>query len=489
MTTLSSPDPGPALTVIAEAPSPTLLRRLLPELEQGIDARVCIVGGYVRDLLLGRPADTDVDVVVEEGDAAVAAEWLRQRWDKRARVVAFERFGTAQIAFLVPGKDRFTVEFVRARAEAYSPESRKPTVRAGSMEEDAQRRDFTVNALLLDSQGVVLDPTNRGLDDLRAGTLQTPLEPAETFSEDPLRMLRAARFVAQLEFQLGEGVEAAMAAMAHRLAIVSPERVRDELLKLLLAPRPALGMRILERTGLLHEIAPELAAMAGVAQGGYHVGDVFEHTCLALDSAPRRRLVRLGVLFHDVGKPPTAAVGPDGPTFHRHAQVGAAIAESVMRRLRFSGNEIDVVRQLVQLHMRPIQYRSDWADSAIRRLWHAAGELSPDLMALARADTEASSYPGLDLLAELESRLTAVGEAHPQGMRPALGGEQLMKAFQLPPGPWIGRAQEVLLEAAMEGQLTAPDEASDGSAAIDHLEGCRASWQPRPGEPGASGRE
>lgn len=485
MTTLSSPEPPP-VELLPETPSPAALRHLLPELEQGVGARICIVGGYVRDLLMGRPSETDVDVVVEQGSAEGAAEWLRRRWDRRARVVAFERFGTAQIAFLVPGKDRFTVEFVKARAEAYSPESRKPTVRAGTMAEDALRRDFTLNALMLDSSGTVLDPTQLGLQDLRLGLLRTPLPPAETFSEDPLRMLRAARFAAQLGFQLAPRVEEAMTQMAPRLSIVSPERVRDELVKLLVAPRPASGLRILQRTRLLAEISRELDAMVGVEQGGYHVGDVFEHTCLALDAAQQERVVRLGVLFHDVGKPATAQAGPEGPTFLRHPQVGAALAEEVMRRLRFSGAEIDAVRQLVLLHMRPIQYRSEWADSAVRRLWHAAGELTPQLMALARADTEGSSYPGLAQLTELEARLAAVGEAHPQGIRPPVGGEQLKKAFQLPAGPWIGRAQAALLEAVLEDQLLPAEDPRAELAAIEYLESCSEVWQPRPGEPGAT---
>ena len=488
MTTLSSPR-TPAVQLLPEIPSALALRRLLPELEQAVGARVCIVGGYVRDLLMGRPAETDTDVVVEQGSAEAAAEWLRQRWDRRATVVAFERFGTAQVAFLVPEKGRFTVEFVKARAEAYSPESRKPTVRAGTMEEDARRRDFTLNALMLDSSGVVLDPTESGLADLRRGLLRTPLAAGETFSEDPLRMLRAARFVAQLEFQLAPGVESAMTEMAPRLAIVSPERIRDELLKLLLAGRPSLGMRILERTRLLAEISPELAAMAGVEQGGYHVGDVFEHTCLALDAAPKERLVRLAVLFHDVGKPPTAASSPAGPTFIRHPQIGAEIAGATMRRLRFSGAETDAVRQLVLLHMRPIQYSSEWADSAVRRLWHAAGDRVTELMALARADTEGSSYPGVDQLAELETRLAQVAEANPQGIRPPMGGDQLKQAFLLPAGPWIGRAQEVLLEAVMEGVLPPPEAPSVEQAAVAHLERHREDWRPRPGEPGADSVE
>lgn len=484
MTTLTSPE-APRAELLHEVPSAAALRRLLPELEQATGARVCIVGGYVRDLLMGRAMENDVDVVVEQGSAEEAAEWLRQRWDRRARVVAFERFGTAQIAFSVAGRPRFTVEFVKARAEAYSPESRKPTVRSGTIEEDALRRDFTLNALLLDSGGVVVDPTGMGLEDLRLGLLRTPLPPAETFSEDPLRMLRAARFVSQLEFDLAPGVEDAMAEMAPRISIVSPERIRDELLKLLVAPRPSLGLRILQRTHLLAQFAPEIDAMAGVHQGGYHVGDVFVHTSLGLDAASPERLVRLGVLFHDIGKPVTAAPGPDGPTFLRHAQVGAELAEAVMRRLRFSGAEIEAVRQLTLLHMRPIQYRADWADSAVRRLWHAAGDLLPVLMAVARADTQASSYPGLAELEELERRLAAVAEANPTGIRPPLGGDQLKQAFHLPPGPWIGRAHAALLEAVMEGQLLRPGETGADQAAIEFLEARRASWWPRSGEPGA----
>lgn len=486
LTTLSSPESAPGTDVIGEVPTGAALRRLLPELEAGIGARACIVGGFVRDLLLGRPADTDIDLVVEGGTAEAAAEWLRRRWDLRARVVSFERFGTAQIAFTSPRAGRLTLEFVKARAEAYSPDSRKPEVRAGTLEEDAERRDFTVNALLLDSRGEVLDPTGQGLDDLRSRVLRTPLPPLATFSEDPLRMLRAARFVSQLEFRLAPGVEQAMGAMAPRLAIVSPERIRDELLKLLLAARPSSGLRLLNHTGLLAEFLPEVAAMTGVEQGGYHLGDVFEHTCLSLDAAPQRRIVRLAVLFHDVGKPPTVAVGPNGPTFLGHPQEGAAIAEAAMRRLRFSGAEIEAVRQLVLLHMRPIQYSSEWADSAVRRLWTAAGELLPDLLALARADTKGSSFPGLDQLSELEGRLAKVSVENPHGIRSPLDGQQVKRIFELPAGPWVGRAQKLLIEAMIEGVLPPSDQPDAERAAEEYLKQCRQTWWPVTGEPGAS---
>jgi len=484
MTTSSLPDPSSRVRPVPEVPSAAGLRRLLPEMERAIGARTCLVGGFVRDLLMGRQDQSDVDVVVERGRAETAAEWLRQRWDRRARVVAFERFGTAQVAFLLPGGERFTVEFVRARSEAYVPESRKPTVRAGTLAEDARRRDFTFNALLLDGEGRIGDPTGLGLDDLRQGVLRTPLPPGETFSEDPLRMLRAARFVAQLEFRLAAGLEEAMAEMAVRLGIVSPERVRDELVKLLVAPRPDLGLSILLRTGLLSQVSPELAAMAGVDQSGYHLGDVFEHTCLALRVAVPDRTVRLAVLFHDVGKPVTVQAAPEGPTFHGHPQAGAELAEAVMRRLRFSGAEIEAVGRLVLLHMRPIQYSSEWADSAVRRLWHAAGELLPELLALARADTQGSSFPGLEQLVELELRLAAVAQEHPGGMRPPLGGEQLKRAYSLPAGPWVGRAQKVLLEAVMEGELSGGEDPGAGAAALQLLELRRPDWQPRSGEPG-----
>jgi poly(A) polymerase len=482
---LSSPETAPGSELIVETPSGPALRRLLPELEAGIGTRVCIVGGFVRDLLLGRRADTDIDIVVEGASAEAAAEWLRRRWDRRARVVSFERFGTAQIAFASPLVGRLTLEFVRARAEAYSPESRKPEVRAGTIEEDAERRDFTINALLLDSRGEVLDPTGQGLEDLRLRILRTPLPPLETFSEDPLRMLRAVRFVSQLGFELAPGVEEAITAMAPRLAIVSPERIRDELVKLLLAARPSSGMRILNRTGLLAQFLPEVAVMTGVEQRGYHLGDVFEHTCLALDAASPRRIVRLAVLFHDVGKPLTVAAGPNGPTFLGHPQAGAAIVEAAMARLRFSGAEIEAVRQLVLLHMRPIQYSSQWADSAVRRLWHAAGRLLPDLLAVARADTEASSFPGLDQLVELEGRLATVAVEHPQGIRAPLDGEQLKRIFELPAGPWVGRAQKLLIEAIMEGDLHPSDQSDAERAATEYLRRHSQNWWPQPGKPGA----
>ena len=464
-------------------PSARALRAELAPMEAEIGSPVWIVGGYVRDLLLGRPEASDVDLVLESAAAREGGEWLRRRWRRPEPVVAFERFGTAQVSFAVGAGSRFTVELVRARREAYLPHSRKPDVEVATLAEDASRRDFTINTLLLGSQGQVLDPTGRGLEDLRQGVLRTPLDPSATFSEDPLRMLRAARFCAQLGFRLDPGVEAGMRESATRIRIVSVERVRDELLKLLLAPRAADGLRLLLATGLLAETAPEVARMAGVEQGGYHLGDVFEHSVLAVERAPATRVLRLAALLHDVGKPPTAAPSPTGPTFHRHQQVGAEITRQLLRRLRLANAEVERVAGLVELHMHPIQYRTEWADSAVRRLWHRAGDLLPELLQLARADTLASSYPGTGQLEELERRLEQVAQQNPGGLRPLLGGAQLKAWKGWPDGPWIGRAQRLLVEAAVQGELGA-DRGDSEQAAREYLEARLGDWRPRPGERG-----
>ncbi|MHB1576168.1 MAG: CCA tRNA nucleotidyltransferase [Candidatus Dormibacteria bacterium] len=480
------PERRPGVEVLPETPSAEGLLDLLPAMEAALGTRACLVGGYPRDLLMGRASSPDVDVVLEQVDAELGARWLRSSWGRRGKVVSFERYGTAQIAFPIGAGDRFTVEFVRARSEAYSPESRKPTVSPGTMEEDVLRRDFTINTLLLSAQGELLDPTGLGLADIRRRLLRTPLAPRLTFEEDPLRMLRAVRFASQLDFELAPGVEEAIQEAAPRLRIVSRERVREELLKLLMGQRPSRGMELLHRTGLLLEISPELEQMSGVEQGGYHLGDVLQHTALALDLSAPSRQVRLAVLFHDVGKPSTRQPAPGGPTFRGHAQVGAGMARDVLRRLRFSAAETAQVARLVELHMRPIQYHSDWADSAVRRLWRDADDLIWDLLELARADTKASSYPGTAELEELEGRLREVAADHPGGLRPPLGGNPLKEHFSLGDGPWIRRAQSQLVEAVLEGRLQPRDGEVAKPDALRLLEEDRDSWWPRPGEAGSS---
>ncbi len=449
-------------------------------MEAALGGRARIVGGHVRDLLLGRDHESDVDVVVEGVDAEAAAAWLRRHWRRPEPVVAFERFGTAQLACRTRAGP-MTVEVVRARSEAYRPESRKPTVRPGTLAEDVWRRDFTVNTLLLDGHGVVTDVTGRGLADGFAHRLRTPLAPLATFAEDPLRMLRAARFAAQLGFEVDRPVLQAMAAARDRLRIVSSERVRDELLKILATPRPSIGLRCLEATGLLAVVLPELQATVGVEQGGHHVGDVFVHSLLAVDLAPPDRLTRIAALLHDVGKPATAAHVGGRWTFHGHAQAGATLAAALGRRLRLPHQEADDVARLVALHMRPIQYRRDWDDRAVRRLWHDAGPLLPALLAVARADTKASRFPSLEDLDDLARRLETVAAALPPTVRSPLDGHRLKQRFGFGDGPWIGRAQQRLVDAVVDGRI-APGDASAAEALLD---ADPADWAPRRGERGA----
>jgi poly(A) polymerase len=416
-----------------------------------------LVGGFVRDRLLGR-ASRDIDVVVvgEGAEALLSRLSSRLGW---SRPKLLEHFGTLHVR-----GDDFVVEGVRARRERYDPESRKPVgVEPGTLEEDIWRRDFTVNALCQDFSGRVLDITGRGLDDLHAGVLRTPLDPAETFSEDPLRMFRGARFVAQLGFRLADGVLEAMRAEAGRARILSVERIHDELARLLVSPHPRAGIEVLHRGGLLAVVLPELEAMAGVEQSGYHVYDVFDHTVHALEAAPPDLVTRLAALLHDVGKPPTHAVAEDGRhTFHDHPQQGAEMAEAILERLRFSTDEIRAVSTLVRLHLRPIQYQPEThSDAAVRRLIRAAGPLRGRLLDLARADTHASAYPGTAEIDELAERMERLD--HDGGVSrpvPPLDGTAIMRIGGRGPGRWVGDVMRALDEAVLEGEIPPGDAAA-----------------------------
>ncbi len=313
-------------------PAFPLLRRAADE----VGVRAWAVGGYVRDTLLGRE-HPDLDVVVEQGRALEVAGRFAELAGAR-RPALFPRFGTAQVTW----GDR-VVEFASARAESYAPDSRKPFVRPASVEEDLLRRDFTVNAMLMDFEGRPIDPLG-GRADLERRLLRTP-RPAEiTFSDDPLRMLRAVRFAAQLDFHLAPDLLPTMRRLRERARppVVSVERVRDELRKMLLSSRPRLALELLDEGGLLEMLLPEVHACHGVAQGGYHVADVFGHTLLAVEKAaeqgPPDLVLRLAVLLHDVGKPPTAT--PDG-AFHGHHEVGAALARQALVRLRFANADVE----------------------------------------------------------------------------------------------------------------------------------------------------
>ena len=417
-----------------------LLKRAADELH----VKAWIVGGYVRDRLLRRP-HLDLDLVVEDGDALA----LARRFAELAHAgppVTFERFGTAQVT--LPGR---LVEFVAARAESYAPDSRKPDVRRASLDEDLRRRDFTVNTMLMDLDGNVHDPLE-GRRDLEAKLLRTPADPRQTFSDDPLRMLRAIRFAAELGFELAPDLVPAMRELKGRLAppVISIERIRDELSRMLESERPKLALELLDQAELLGVVLPEIEACKGVAQSGYHTHDVFGHTLLTVDHTPPDLLLRVAALFHDAGKPATAK--GDG-TFLGHEEVGASIAKAALERLRFPQKDVDVVTGLVRLHLRPVFYRSEWTDGAVRRMARDAGPLLDRLMLLARADIAASSYPEPEKLDELRARLDAVRAEHPSRLAPLITGDEIMRIRAIGPGPEVGRIKQKLEELVIDGEL------------------------------------
>ncbi len=427
------------------------LLNLLKQAAEQEGVRAWVVGGYVRDKLLGRP-HPNPDVVVEEGGGHRLAERFAQIAGARPPVI-FERFGTAQV--VVPGH---IVEFVSARAESYPPDSRKPVVRPASLEDDLKRRDFTINTLLMDLDGNISDPLGHGRADLEARVVRTPAPPEQTFNDDPLRMLRAVRFAAQLGFELDPEILPAMRSMKGRLAhpVVSTERVAEELRKMLVSERPKRAIELLDEGGLLEVILPEVAACRGVAQGGYHTHDVYGHTLLVVQATHADLLLRLAALFHDVGKPVTAA--PDG-SFTGHEEVGAELAAQALGRLRFAQRDIEVVTRLVRLHLRPVYYSSEWKDGAVRRLARDVGDQLDRLMALARADLAASAYPEKDKLDELERRLREVLSERPSRLSPPVDGADIMRIRNLPAGPEVGRIKARLMELVVDGEIPAEREA------------------------------
>jgi putative nucleotidyltransferase with HDIG domain len=407
-------------------------------------ARAFVVGGYVRDRLLGL-RQPDIDVVVE-GDALKLAEEFAGRAGAPAPVV-FERFGTAQVR----SGDRL-LEFASTRLESYAPDSRKPAVSPASLEEDLRRRDFTVNALLMDFDGRVLDPLGTGLDDLEGRLLRTPDDPVRTFADDPLRMLRGVRLAAQLDFQLHPSLLPAMRQLRDRARPpkLSVERATDELRKLLAGPRPRTALELLDQAGLLEILLPDVVAGKGVEQRGYHTHDVFGHTLLTVEKTPGDLITRLAALLHDVGKPKTAA--PDG-SFLGHEKVGAEIAREALQGLRFSNEEVDRVVHLVRLHLRPVYYESDWSDGAVRKLIRDAGPDLDRLLDLARADIAASAYDRPEKIDELGERIRRLAAEQPSRFRIPVSGEDVMRELALAPGPAVGRVKRRLDDLVLEGTL------------------------------------
>jgi poly(A) polymerase len=417
--------------------------------------RALVVGGYVRDRLLGgERADhiREVDILVEGKGATTLASSVGRALAVKNPPVLFERFGTAHLDI----DRKHALEFVSSRLERYDVNSRKPEVRPGTLHDDVLRRDFTINTLLMEWDGTVLDLTGRGLEDLNARRIVTPLDPELTFDEDPLRMLRAVRFATTLQFALDETVAHAIKQHADRLRppVVSMERTRDEFSKLLLADKLEPGLLLLDSTDLLVRILPELEPGKGMQQGGWHSHDVFGHSLLAASLTPADVVTRLAGLLHDVGKPATHELREGRPTFIGHQEVGSRMAAAALHRLRFSGEIGDVVSKLIRLHMRPIQYDPEgWEDKAVRRLVRDAGEQLDRLLDLARADMRASHYPDVKKIDHLEARIRRLDAEAIAAIESPLTGDDLMAKTGRPAGPWIKRVKAALEDAVVDGAL------------------------------------
>lgn len=428
------------------------LRRKILDAAQavGIQGRICLAGGAVRDELLGLGSSPDIDVVVE-GDALALARLVDQR------VQVYPRFGTALA--IVDGQK---LEFVSSRRESYDSESRKPFTEPGSLEEDARRRDFTVNALMRDLRsGQLLDLTGSGLADLEAGILRTPQDPERTFSDDPLRMLRAVRFQVRLGFQLAPGLAEAIRSQAHRVRILSAERIRDELTLMLEGRNPEESLRALISLGLLEQFAPELAAMEGVEQGRHHHLDVWGHSLAVVKAASSHRdlTLTLAAMLHDVGKPATRSLDENGDTrFFGHEVVGASMAKRLLDRLRFSQEMGETVAVLVRHHMR-LMNMTAISDAACRRLMRDLGEHLERLLQLIEADGKGLKAGAATLdLDMIRRRLHEVASHTPlERLESPLNGEEIMQALGIPPGPEVKRIKRMLLDLVLDGDLDPRD--------------------------------
>jgi len=419
-----------------------------------------VIGGYVRDLVLERP-NKDIDILVMGGGIDFARQ-LANSLAKKPPLSVFKTYGTAMLR--LPDLE---LEFVGARRESYRSDSRKPLVEDGTLEDDIARRDFTVNAMAVEiypNYGNLVDLYN-GIADLEIGRLVTPLEPNITFSDDPLRMMRAIRFATQLKFQIDPVTFAAIKANVERIDIVSAERVTDELNKIILAQQPSIGFRLLFDSGLLHRIFPEMAALQGVrTQNGMSHKDNFYHTLKVLDNISRDTddlWLRWAAILHDIAKPPTQKFEPGtGWTFHGHEELGARMIPKIFRRLRLPlHEEMRRIQNLVRLHLRPIALtKTTVTDSAVRRLIFEVGDDINSLMTLCKADitskNEVKVRRYLQNFLILEEKLQQVAEADRIRMlQPPVSGDEIMTFFNIPAGREVGIIKNTIKDAIVNGTI------------------------------------
>ena len=437
--------------------------------EMGVECYV--VGGFVRDIFLERPSN-DIDVVVV-GSGIEVAKALKNRLGKKAHLSVFKNFGTAQVKYKPltshpsPLTSEIEIEFVGARKESYSHDSRKPIVEDGTLEDDQNRRDFTINAMAICLNkkrfGELVDPFN-GIADLEDGIIATPLDPEVTFSDDPLRMMRCIRFATQLNFEIEDETFDALSRMADRIRIVSGERIEVELNKIMMAPHPSIGFEYLQRSGLLQIILPEVAALDIVEKrdGRAHKNN-FYHTLEVLENVSKGAplWLRWGALLHDIGKTRSKRWEPGiGWTFHNHNIIGAKMVPNIFRRLKLPmGAEMKYVQKMVDLHMRPqVIADEEVTDSAVRRLLNDAGDDIDDLMVLCEADitskNEVKKKMFLENFRMVREKLADLKEKdYKRLLQPVIDGNEIMELFGLKPSREVGTLKQCLKDAVLDNKV------------------------------------